>query len=77
MLKTTEGEFLTGLVAIGEDNIIQLGLIKKCNAIDIPFTEPGIAIEEFDINSNEIDKVDVIEVNSTKVSKSVKYKDLI
>lgn len=65
------------LVTIYNGNTIQLVSIKNSGTIDMTSTSKGKVIEEVNSSGKEVDKVDIIDVNNTKFSKSVISKDLI
>lgn len=65
------------LVIIGKGNNTQLASTKNGITIDILSTSEGRAIKRFCSSNGEVDNIDVINTNSTKISKSAKSKDLI
>lgn len=64
-------------MATDEGSTTQLVSIKDGNTINMPFTKQNRTIEEIDGNDSEVDKFSVIDVNSIKTLKSLKFKDLV
>lgn len=77
ILKIIRDESSTKLVTISKGNTIQLVATKNDNTINLLSTNEDRAINEISISNNEVDKVGIIDINSTKVFKLTKSKDLI
>lgn len=60
-----------------EGNTTQLTATRGCSIINMPFIKQNSTIERVNDNGNKFDKVDVVDVNSIKVSNLAKFKDLI
>lgn len=65
------------LVTINEGITTRLSSIKDKNTIYMTSTSKGRTIKDIDGSSGEFDKVGIMNINSTKVSKSTKSKDFV
>lgn len=70
-------DFLMGLITIGESNITKLVTTKDGSAINMHFIKQDRAIEKLSSGDDKVDNNGIVDTNSTKVLKSVKFSDLI
>lgn len=65
------------LMITRKDNTTYLVLIKDDSVINMMFTDENKVIKRVGNSSSEVEEVGIINVNSTKISKLAKLKDLI
>lgn len=64
-------------MVISKDSTSQLASTKDSSAIDVPSIKLDSVIKRVSNNDGEVDKVDIIDINCMKISKSIKSKNLI
>lgn len=76
-MKTTEYNSSLELVTSAEKNITYLANTNNVSSIYLPLCKQDRVIKKVGCSGDKVDEVGIIDINSTKVLKSVKSKDLI